>query len=79
MNLYTADLHFGHANAINFDHRPFLDVDDVDEILIRNWNYRVSPDDDVWIIGDFCYRTQESPAVYLRRLKEHKYLILGNL
>ena len=29
MNLYTSDLHFGHANVIRFDHRPFLDVDEM--------------------------------------------------
>ena len=30
MNLYTADLHFGHRNVINFDHRPFLDIDEME-------------------------------------------------
>ena len=26
MNLYIVDLHFGHRNVIQFDHRPFLDA-----------------------------------------------------
>ena len=32
MNLYTADLHFGHRNAVLFDHRPFGDVEQMDHI-----------------------------------------------
>jgi len=33
MNYYIADLHFGHDNAISFDHRPF---ETVEEILAAN-------------------------------------------
>ena len=51
MNYYTADLHFGHSNVINFDHRPFIDVDEMDSTLIALWNNRVRNDDDVWILG----------------------------
>jgi len=78
MNLYTADLHFGHKNAIKFDHRPFPDVEEMDRTLIWLWNDRVSPDDDVWIIGDFCYRSTKDPASYLKQLKGHKHLVIGN-
>lgn len=78
MNLYISDLHFGHKNAILFDHRPFNTVDEMDETLIVLWNGRVYDDDHVWIIGDFCYRNTLSPVNYLRRLKGHKHLIIGN-
>ena len=47
MNLYISDTHFGHANVIKFDHRPFADVDDMDQCMIKLWNTRVSTDDDV--------------------------------
>ena len=30
MNLYIADTHFGHANAIRFDNRPFADPEEMD-------------------------------------------------
>ena len=29
MNLYISDLHFGHANVIGFDNRPFADKDEM--------------------------------------------------
>ena len=34
MKLYISDLHFGHQSAINFDHRPFADVAEMDRVLI---------------------------------------------
>ena len=78
MNLYTSDLHFGHSNVINFDHRPFLDREEMDRILIKLWNSRVQPDDTVYILGDFCFRCDKPADWYLRQLKGHKILIQGN-
>lgn len=78
MNLYTSDLHFGHKNVIGFDHRPFLDVAEMDHFLIECWNSRVQQDDTVYIVGDICYRSEKGPEWYLRQLKGHKILVLGN-
>lgn len=78
MMLYTSDLHFGHANVIRFDHRPFPDCDEMDHALIDFWNYRVQPDDTVYIVGDLCHRSPHNPGWYLRQLKGHKILIMGN-
>lgn len=38
MILYTADLHFGHRSVIDFDHRLFSDVEEMDAALIKLWN-----------------------------------------
>ena len=78
MNLYTSDLHFGHAKVIEFDHRPFADVAEMDRVLIYLWNDRVQPDDTVYIIGDICFHAANPPEWYLRQLNGHKVLILGN-
>lgn len=78
MNLYISDLHFGHRNVIGFDHRPFVDVEDMDRVMIQLWNSRVSKDDEVYIVGDLCYRSEKTPDWYLRQLKGHKHLIIGN-
>ena len=78
MILYTSDLHFGHANIIGFDHRPFADSDEMDHVLIELWNSRVQPDDTVYIVGDLCYRSGHTADWYLKKLKGHKILILGN-
>ncbi len=78
MNLYISDLHFGHRNVIGFDHRPFADWHEMDQYLIKMWNSRVQPDDTVYIVGDLCFRNEYTPDWYLRQLKGHKVLILGN-
>ncbi len=78
MILYTSDLHFGHGNVIKFDNRPFNDPDEMDHVMIELWNGRVQPEDTVYIVGDLCYRSKHPAEWYLRQLKGHKYLILGN-
>lgn len=77
-HMYISDLHFGHRNCIWHDHRPFADVEQMDQALIHLWNGRVQKDDDVWIVGDFCYRSDKDPVYYLRKLKGRKYLVVGN-
>ena len=75
MIFYTSDLHFGHANVIGFDNRPFANIDEMDQYIISQWNERVSSDDTVYILGDVCYRNSKDASWYLRRLKGHKILV----
>ena len=50
----------------------------MDEAMISLWNQRVNRDDNVYILGDFCYRNEKSAEWYLSQLKGHKHLVLGN-
>ena len=50
----------------------------MDEAMISLWNQRVNHDDNVYILGDFCYRNEKSAEWYLSQLKGHKHLVLGN-
>lgn len=78
MKLYISDVHFGHRAAIDFDHRPFADVEEMDRVLIYLWNSRVTKNDQVYILGDFAYRNERPFSWYLRQLKGQKHLIVGN-
>lgn len=71
-------MHLGHKNALKFDRRPFENVEEMNETLIANWNAKVTDGDDVWILGDFCYRSDKDPSFYLKQLKGRKHLIIGN-
>lgn len=62
-NWYIADTHFGHCNVIRFDGRPFGDVEEMDRVLMENWNARVGDGDDVYVLGDFCYRSGQRSGV----------------
>ena len=42
---FTADLHFGHANIINYSGRTFADVTAMNQALIERWNASIHPDD----------------------------------
>ena len=77
MIFFIADTHFGHANIIKMCHRPFADVDEMDQTMIELWNKRVSGADTVYIVGDLMFRCQDPEAI-LRQLKGKKHLILGN-
>lgn len=78
MNLYISDLHFGHANVIRFDNRPFTDVEEMDRVMIGLWNGRVQEEDHVYVVGDFAFRNGRAPEWYLEQLRGHKHLIVGN-
>ena len=77
MIYFTADTHFDHANIIHFCNRPFARVEEMNEILIANWNRKVHGNDTVYILGDMFFRTAD-PEPILRQLKGKKHLIIGN-
>ena len=53
---FTADYHLGHFNIIRYCNRPFSSLEEMNEIIIRNHNQRVKPEDIVFFNGDFCFR-----------------------
>ena len=55
---YTADLHLGHANIISYANRPYRSIEGMNMALILRWNSRVKPEDTVFIVGDFCFRSK---------------------
>ncbi len=78
MNFYIGDLHFGHKSVIDFDHRPYADVEEMDQALIQLWNSQVSAKDQVYIIGDFAFRNEKPEEWYLSQLSGNKHLVIGN-
>lgn len=75
---FTSDTHFNHANIIHFSKRPFKNVEQMNEMLIANWNRVVHADDTVFHLGDFCLGGAAEWTRVLDRLNGHIYLILGN-
>lgn len=79
MKYYISDTHFEHNSIINFDQRPFGSVAEMRESMIDKWNEIVTDEDEVYILGDFCFsKKAENWTSILKALKGKKYLIKGN-
>ena len=74
----VSDTHFHHSNVIKYSNRPFSNVDEMNETLIKNWNDSVKSGDRIYHCGDFSFGDIKSTENILRRLNGEKYLILGN-
>ncbi len=51
----TSDLHLDHKNIIKYCKRPFIDVKDMNETLVSNWNATINKKDAVFFLGDLAY------------------------
>jgi calcineurin-like phosphoesterase family protein len=75
---FTADTHFGHANIIKYEDRPFDSVEAMNDELVRRWNSVVSPEDRVIHLGDAVMGGFNNHAHNIGRLNGLKVLIPGN-
>ena len=77
-NFYISDTHLGHSGIIRYDNRPFMNVEEMDEVIIQRWNDAVSDVDTVYVLGDFSWYKEEKTLEILDRLSGRKVLIKGN-
>lgn len=82
MNYYISDLHILHKNVCgegnNFDNRPFETMKEMMEYIKYHWNKKITNADDVYILGDMCWKENEEAIQFVSTLKGKKHLILGN-
>lgn len=81
---------FGHGNIIKFvddkgeiirkhpEGRPFVNVHEHDELIIKRWNEIVTPEDHVYHLGDVAINKQIIKHGLTNRLMGHKRLVRGN-
>jgi len=78
----TSDTHFGHKGICQFTNydgspvRPWDDVNEMDEEMIKRWNETVGPKDKVYHLGDVVINRKSLQI--LDRLNGDKVLIKGN-
>lgn len=75
---FTSDTHFRHNNIIKYCDRPFTNVQEMDHILIQNWNKVVGKEDIVFHLGDFAFADKRKWRQITNFLNGEKYLIQGN-
>ena len=80
---FISDTHFGHANMLKFTNydgtrmRPFDSIEELDELMIENWNKMVKPRDKIYHLGDVVYRCKNRDQI-MQRLNGEKILVRGN-
>lgn len=75
---FIADLHFGDEKIIRYEGRPFASAEEMDRLLILNWNRTVAREDTVFVLGDFSSHGEERDEELLEKLSGRKILIMGN-
>ena len=53
MHFFTSDTHFGQDRTRIYHTRPFDSVEEMDAVILKNWNATVSAQDVVYHLGDF--------------------------
>jgi len=75
MYFFTADQHLGHANIIKYCKRPYNSIEEMDAIIIKNFNEVVSKKDHTVHVGDFTFKHQEK---YIKQLNGSHTFLRGN-
>lgn len=76
---FTSDLHLNHRAVVSMCERLFESVDEMNDILINNFNECVKKNDTVYILGDIAHRTPVTEVNnFISRLNGKKILCKGN-
>lgn len=77
----TSDLHLHHFNVIKYSNRPFSTAEEMNEVIVNNYNSLVAVDDLVFNLGDLVIGAQnklEECVKFNKILKGVKYYLSGN-
>jgi len=75
----ASDRHLDHKNIIKYCNRPFLNIKEMNKILVNNWNNTISSKDTVYFLGDLaCGRGSRSTDYWLKQLNGKIIFIRGN-
>lgn len=74
---FTSDQHIAHKNIISICNRPFSSTEEMDDYIIDTFNHYVSPNDIVYIIGDFTLGKRKD-LERIQELNGEIHYIFGN-
>ena len=74
--LFTSDWHLEHKNVLEYDKRPFSNLEEMHRVLINNYNASATDTTVGYFLGDVGMGGKISH--HIKKLKGTKVLILGN-
>jgi calcineurin-like phosphoesterase family protein len=74
---FTGDEHYFHKNIIKYTNRPFGSMEEMDDILIKNFNNVVQEKDIVYHLGDFIFNNKYKEE-YIKSLNGINIFLKGN-
>lgn len=74
---FTSDWHIGHESILKFDKRPFSNLDEMHDKLVKTFNHYVPKHGVTYFLGDMSLKPQPLKEVILR-LNGIKVLVRGN-
>ena len=79
MRYYISDCHFFHGELNDkMDCRGFGSTEEMNAYMLKKWNTKVRPNDEVVILGDLSWGKPDETKALLNRLTGRLYLIIGN-
>jgi len=76
---FISDFHFDHTNIIEYCNRPFRNTDEMNKVMLRNYNEVVKDDSIVYFLGDMAFgRQSQKPRWWLSQLRGHITYIKGS-
>lgn len=75
---FTSDWHVGHEKSIEYDKRPFKDVDHMHRVLVNNYNSTVPEDGICYFLGDMGVTDRLALYKIMSELRGTKVLVMGN-
>jgi calcineurin-like phosphoesterase family protein len=75
---FSADYHFDHSKIIGYCNRPFKNVLQMNEAIIKRHNQVVNKTDTVFVIGDFGFCNTKRREELLNQMNGHFVLLEGN-
>jgi len=75
---FTSDWHIGHKNVLEYDGRPFKDIHEMADSLVKKYNATVGEGDVCYFLGDFSFAKADYAKAIVKQLNGTKVFILGN-
>ncbi len=74
----TADQHYFHENIIKFQNRPFANVQEMNNQMVKLHNSVVDDNDIVYNVGDFSLGTYEETVNLIAKLNGNQVFLRGD-